>query len=188
MKIKQTKPKTSTKKIIITVIVLVILICGYTGFALKQDLWPFKSQTTISQAEKDAANNFPATSTKGDTPIVDTSDPTKDNAPVQNTDQVPVNQSLSATITQLEEKGSTIYFSAAISGTSDPGTCVVNFTNPNDKPVTKQVSGTVKNGAVACGPIEISNLEFSYLGDWAVDFHFYTAGKQTSISDTINIR
>lgn len=189
MKITQTKSKKGIKKIIlITAVVLFIVACGYTGLALKQELWPFNFTTAPTQEEKDAANNFPTTSPKSDAPVVDSSNSDKDNAPVQNTDQVPVNQALSAKITQLEEKGSTIYFSAAISGTSTQGTCVVNFTNPNDKPVTKQVEGTIKGSAVACGPVEISNLEFSYLGQWAVDFHFYADGKQTSVSDTIIIR
>ena len=186
MKIRQKKSK--AKKIILsTIIVLFLLACGYTGFALKENMWPFKPVSTITQAEKNAANNHPSTSPKADTPAVDSSTGTS-SKPAQNNDQVPVSQSLAATITQLEEKDSTVYFAAAISGTSDAGTCVVNFTNPNDKPVTKQVTGSVKDGSVACGPIQISNLEFSYLGQWSVDFHFYTSGEQTSTSGTINIR
>jgi len=190
MKIKQTTPHARPKKIIlITIIVLFILACGYTGFALKQDIWPFNTAGSVTQAEKDAANNFPTTSPKTDAPAVDSSSKNNDpQTPNQSNDQVPVSPTLTATITQLEEKDSVIYFSAAITGTSDSGTCVVNFTNPNDKPVTKQVTATVKGSSVACGPIQISNLEFSYLGQWSVDFNFYTGGKQVSTSGIIKIR
>lgn len=103
-------------------------------------------------------------------------------------DQVPVSKDLEATISQLEQTDEGIIFSATIANSPDAGRCVVTFTNPNDKPVVKEVDATVKDGVALCGPLTVSPLEFSYLGEWQATLRYYLDDQQAIASGKVVIR
>ena len=104
------------------------------------------------------------------------------------TDQVPVSEGLKASITQLEQKDNLILFSAAVENASSAGSCTVTFSSPNDKPVVKEVDASMKDGVALCGPLNISSLEFSYLGEWQVTLRYYLNDEQAVATGKITIR
>jgi hypothetical protein len=190
MKIKQQSNK-SKKIILIVLIVLFLGAAGYAGAAAKLHLWPFqeKSQTasTPTQEEIDSNNKDSPKKDKGDTAT--TPDKTPAVEPNKTTDQVPTNTELTAQITELRQADGNIFFTGvAKGGSGQAGSCVVTFSSPNDKPVTRQVDSGTKDGVITCGQVQISQLEFSYLGTWNVNFRFYTNNQQANASATIDIR
>lgn len=103
-------------------------------------------------------------------------------------DQVPVSKDLAATISRLEQTDEGIIFSATIANSPTAGRCVVTFTNPNDKPVVKEIDATTKDGTALCGPLTVSPLEFSYLGEWQVTLRYYLNDQQAIASGKVTIR
>lgn len=179
MKINILQQKNRT--VIIITIIVFLLVCGYFGVALKTHFWPF---TVASTASTTPIETTPTTNTSGksDTPIAGvTSDTTSD--------QVPVSSTVEASITQLsEDSDNNIAFAGLIKNNTSPGTCVVTFTNSNAKPYVTQEDSTTKDGQTLCGPLSISALNFSYLGDWTVNLRFYSDNEQATIDSKITIR
>ena len=184
--IAKTSPKKTRKIILIVAIVLFVAACAYLGVALKTQLWPFSTQQTSSSNSDSADDTQPQNN--GKEQIIDNqSDTNVDNSLTP--DQIPTDTSLVASITQLRQDSSSgdITFSGLVKGSAHNGSCVVTFSNPNDKPVTRQVDGTLKDNTAICGPIIFNELEFSYLGTWSVQFNYYVDGQQANANATINI-
>lgn len=181
MKIKNNNKK-SLKPLLIIAVIAFLIICGYTGIALKTGLWPFITLPSTSKSEPLSPDQDKTT----------TKTPVDTNASGATTpDQVPINKNISASITQLtEDSNNNILFSANIIGLDKPtakGTCVITFTNDNDKPYIQQVDSTIKGGDTICGQLSISSLNFSYLGTWKVNLRFYLDNQQTTTDGTIDI-
>ena len=159
---------TSKKRTFMLMGALLLLLLIYTATAWKIHSWPFLTSSTSPDPDATRnVTNYP--SPKNNNP------PSKQNttAPAtsgQTSNNVPVNTGLVATITQLEETNNQVIFSAKIQNTTSAGTCVVTFSNPNDRPVTQQSVATNSNSTSICGPVDIPADEFSYLGSWQVSF------------------
>lgn len=174
--------KKSYRPLVITIIIIFLLSCGYMGFALKTSSWPFTpSNTPVAE---------PLLPTQDKSSLKPTSD-NKNTGPATTPNQVPPSPSLSASITQLvENSDNNILFSATINGLSAPtneGTCVVTFSSSYDKPYVKQFSSGIKGGETICGPLTISSLNFSYIGTWNVNLRFYLNNQQTTADGKIDI-
>jgi hypothetical protein len=103
---------------------------------------------------------------------------------------VPVSTALAVNITKLEQANGSVVISGAVTGAT-AGTCVAEFTTPQDKPVIKQVAAVNDSTNTTCGPITIDEVEFSYLGDWSAKMTFYTtnnAHQASSPAKTITIK
>ena len=109
-----------------------------------------------------------------------------DNSQSLTTDDIPVDSSASASITRLEEKDSVVHFSAKISGANELGRCVVTFSTPNDRPVTKEFDATKSNADYIC-TVDTSSLEFSYLGKWSVNLRYYSNSTQVTATSEVTI-
>ncbi len=106
----------------------------------------------------------------------------------QTSDQVPVASAASIDITQLIQSGNSILVSGVISNPPDGnGSCVVTFSNPNDRPITKQFDATTKDGVTSC-VAQIQSYEFSYLGEWTATIYYYAGDKKVSAQGTVQIR
>ena len=183
MKIQKNKFKKN--KFLVIAIALVVVVTGsYIGAAAKLELWPF-SKDTPSSEEKDT--NSTNNTSKGGQPVVD-NDKGQEINPGNTSDQVPVNESASAEITELDQRNNNVLFTAIVKNVTQPGTCVVTFSNPNDKPVTREVESTIKDGVTVCGTITIPQLLFTYIGTWDVEFHFYSSNQQVQANGKIDIR
>jgi hypothetical protein len=185
---KTAKKRSPSKRLLITSAVAVLtLFAAYGLTAHHQQWWPFKAS---SIADKDASRNEHVTQPSPKNPAIPTkstsSDPTAGGD--KTTNEVPVSKSLSASITQLAEANNQITFAASVSNATTTGTCVVTFSNTNDRPVTKQFNATYSNGTAQCGPTNISAYEFSYLGQWQVSLRYYENGQQATAEGSINIR
>lgn len=179
MKIKIDK-QTSRTPLIVAVIVF-LLLCAYFGIALKTHFWPFLASTNTQNTTSESS---PSTDSTGKTQT----DTTGVKSGVTS-DQVPVSTSIAASITQLsEDDNNNITFAGLIKNNTSPGTCVVTFTNPNAKPYVVQADSTTKDSQTLCGPLSISALNFSYLGEWAVNLRFYSDNEQATADSTITIQ
>jgi cytoskeletal protein RodZ len=179
------KRKLFARKSLFIPAIVVVLLIGYAGTAKYQDLWPFTQKTSINP---DAIrNNTDNPSPKNNNPPskADSSATATDG---QTSDQVPVDTTLTASITQLEETNNTVKFAATVQHATSAGSCVVTFSNPNDRPVTQQFTATNANNVSTCGPITISANEFSYLGKWNVSFHYYVGDTQATATSEITIQ
>jgi flagellar basal body-associated protein FliL len=179
---KQKAPTTSRKKVLVLTIVSVLLV-GIVA-AWITHTWPFQRTATVDpNASRNVTTN---TSPKNNNPTGKEGDasPTGD----KTSDQVPVDKTMVANITQLVETNNTVKFTATVNNTNTAGTCVVTFSNPNDRPITQQATAMNANNVSTCGPINIPANEFSYLGEWKVDFHYYVAGQQATTNGAIIIQ
>jgi cytoskeletal protein RodZ len=173
--------RNSRGKFLIALPLLVIIVALATTWTTHT--WPFQRTANDPDSHRDITSN---TSPKNNNPSGKSTDasPTGD----QTSNQVPVSKTLSASITQLVEVNNTVKFTATVQNTDSAGTCVVTFSNPNDRPVTQQSTSANANGVSTCGPISIPANEFSYLGQWSVDFHYYVGDQQATTSDVITIQ
>lgn len=179
MKIK----KQSKRKLIIASAVIVVAVAMYGVIALKLSYWPFLAPTVNLDGRQDTINESP----KNNNPVKKDDNQPEIN-PGKTPDQVPINEEFVASITQLEQIGDNIKFAAEISNSPSIGTCVVTFTNANDRPVTKQFSATPSNNSMLCGPMDIPALEFSYLGEWTVSLRYYVGSEQAIASGKVIIK
>lgn len=170
MKSIQNKKRIS-KKLIVTVSIVIIaavIALIYIFTSIKQGE---TTNTTAGNENKDKMAE--SNSQKGITP----SDTLPKNSQSVTTEDVPVSKSATATITRLEQKDSTVYFDATVSNATQLGKCVVTFTTPNDKPVTREFDAVERNGTYLCS-ITLSALEFSYLGEWEATLRYYNGDSQ----------
>jgi len=173
--------KTTKKKFILLLGVILLLIVAAGAYYLIQ-----KNGSDNSPIE--SMNNNSSDEAVKDTDGKEAEEPATlpDNSQGLTTDEVPVSESAVAQITRLEQIDSTVYFSAKISNTSNLGRCVVSFVTPNDRPVTKEFN-SVKNGDDYVCAINVSALEFSYLGKWDVTLRYYISEEQVTAMDSITI-
>jgi len=170
------------KTILMPVLIIgaLLLVCIASAFFLK--LWPFQNNIDPNSIRQETSSE----SSKNDNPI------TKDESEAdanegKSTDDVPVSESFSAAITKLEQNDNQISFAAKISNSKNPGTCVVTFSNPNDRPIVKQFDSTSKDSVTLCEST-FSALEFSYLGEWNVSLRYYVGSEQAFTEGRVIIK
>ena len=65
----------------------------------------------------------------------------------------------------------------------------MQFTTQYDRPITKELTGSLSGSVASCGPLSINSTEFSYIGDWKATVTFYMGdSKVVSAERTINIK
>jgi hypothetical protein len=106
-----------------------------------------------------------------------------------NSADVPQKGGVSVTITKLQEADDKVTLEGSVQGAS-AGTCVAEFTTPNDKPVVRQTNATkTSDNGAACGPFIIPAQQFAYLGDWQAVIKLYVEGGQAaSPAKTLTIK
>lgn len=177
--------KNNLRPIILLSAILVAACLAYGAVGHARHWWPFKvAPPAQSGPIINARTAHPSPKNNNPNPKTDTPPPTTD----ETSNKIPVDTGLVATITRLDESNGQVNFDATIKNTSGTGTCVVTFSTPNDRPVTKQFNSTYSSGVSTCGPLTISANEFSYLGTWQVDFHYYIGAAQATAQSEINIR
>jgi len=175
------KNKNSSKKIVILVIVAILLVAavGVAYYLTQKDNSTDTTSNGTSSSSTDAASDTDGKGT--DQPAT-----LPENSQDLTTDDVPVSTSASAVITRLEEKDSVVHFSAKVSGTDELGRCVITFSTPNDRPVTKEFDATKSGSDYICA-IDVSSLEFSYLGKWSVNLRYYSEDTQVTVTSEVTI-
>lgn len=177
--------KTPLKRYLFGASILLVLVLAYGLAAHSRTWWPFHA---TSQTDQNASRNEKVANPSPKNNAIPSKTDTSSSTSGETSDQVPVDHSLNASITQLSEANGQVNFKAQVSNASGTGTCVVTFSNPNDRPVTKQFNATYSAGVASCGPISIPAEEFSYLGQWQVSFHFYINSSQASAESSLVIK
>lgn len=183
IKNKNRKASIFDKKWLIASGTVIILISAYVLAAHSQSWWPF-STTGINDPnaqQQQTVNTSPKNNNSIKTTPAD-----KDEG--KTSDQIPTSTTLAATITDVVQDGSNVDFNARIDNSTGAGTCVITFTNPNDRPVTKQIEATYKAGTSLCGPLKIPAYEFSFLGQWDVALHYYENSEQVTATSQVTIQ
>lgn len=104
----------------------------------------------------------------------------------QTTDQVPISTAMSASLTRLVQENNTVSVVMSVSNPTDKrGRCVVTFTNPQDRPITKEFDPSSKAETLLCAT-DVPAYEFSFLGSWHVTGRYYVGDHQvTSEGDVV---
>jgi len=181
---KQTQHSANSKKIIATICIIVtvitigaIYLIGFNGSILGWQ--PFEPTSQQEQQQtSDPQDTTTNSGTKDDT----------DEGTDQTTDEIPVNQTLVATFTKLSQADGFITFTGEVNANSTDGSCSITFTNASDRPVTRTATPTQVGSKSVCGPVQIPESEFSFLGEWTATFRFYTGGAQTTAERKITIQ
>jgi cytoskeletal protein RodZ len=173
----QKSTKINKTPFIIVLCFLIIALYGFSAYAFK--FWPFNRTTVLSTNNKsgDLQQNNPKTN------IPAASDNTS-----KTTNQVPVDSALVATIDRLDQTNGVVTFQGSVNSPLPGGNCSIIFTNPNDKPVTQTANATLSNGMAKCGPIQIPEQQFTYLGEWNATFRYYINGSQVVTIKAITIK
>jgi flagellar basal body-associated protein FliL len=180
MRIRKDK-KTNTKKIVAIIVVIILLLtAGYAVFAYASHMWPFPQ---IASTPTTNAPTNSDTSTQGSKEDID-----PNNSSNQTTDQIPVSDTLTATITTLNQANGVVTFNGSVNSEAANGKCTITFSNPNDKPVARTVDAVMSGGSSVCGPVQIPENEFSYLGTWSATFRYFNDNTQAIATKDITIQ
>ena len=171
-------------KLIITIVIAVVLVAGYSVTAYAAHLWPFPddSSSTNTQTQQQDPSEGSDPSDKNNAPST-TSNKNVDATKTSN--EIPENTTLTLTITDLsqDDNNGTINYTANLDDTNQTGSCVAEFTTDGAKPVT---STTNANQGV-CGSVKIPDVEFTKLGTWTLTLHYYTNNTQVVATKTIDV-
>lgn len=158
-----------TKKWVWPAVAIIVLLLAVGGYWLYQQ---------SRQTPPPAGPSEQAGASKADLP---------DNQTVPSSDKVPNKQDVKVTITKVELTGNNVVIEGDVIGAPDAGTCVAEFTTPNDNPVIGETKLTENN--TKCGPVALPAADFAYLGEWNVTLTVYTGGgKAVSPAKTITIK
>lgn len=166
--------------IIATSVVVLLGAALYGTYAHK--VWPFNGQQSIT-AEQEAANNSDITNSQQKTGA-DKATTNQDVDTSKTTDEVPVAESTSVSITRLSQENGQVSYEAAITNPGATGSCSAVFTNKIAKPVTQ----VTPSSGDKCGPVHIPETSFSALGEWTLTLRYYTNDTQATATKTIEIK
>lgn len=170
------------KKILIPLLIAGILLVSYFSFAYFLKTWPFQSAIDPNSLRQDTTSE----SYKNDNPIKKSDSQAGINEG-KDSSEVPISNTFSVNITRLEQVNNDVIFSAIINGSNNTGTCVITFSNPNDRPIVKELSSTTKDGTSIC-EATFSALEFSYLGEWNASLRYYNGTEQATVEGKVTIK
>lgn len=188
MKTRRSKKSNRKRYIVISTVAVVLVVAAYLASAAIFNFWPLASTPSVANSPNANPNAKTATpSPKNNNAPTKTSTQTSVD-PGKTSSEVPVSTAMTATITTLSETDHQIHFAASVTNSTAAGTCVVTFSNPNDRPVVKQFDATLNGTAATCGPVSISDDEFSYLGTWQVSFRYYVGTDQATTQGTLDIQ
>jgi len=179
MKKIQKKPSNLKKVLIVSLLIVAVVVAGLL-FAYTTKKWPF-SQTTLQTSPSTNISEPQKNATKDDIPSAE-------DTPTHTTDQVPVDTSITATINQLSQSNGVITFQATTNSPTPGGKCSLSLTNQNDKPVTRTMDATLNNSVATCGPIQIPEQEFTYIGEWTATLRYYINDSQAVATRSIIIK
>ena len=176
----QQKYKNNRKIIAISSLVIAIIV-GYTATAYLKQLWPFMN-ATIQQSK-----DVPKTSSSDNNPTIKNNAPSTDSNTnvdsTKGTNQVPVSNALSLSITELLQQNGAVTYKADLSDKTMNGSCVAVYTTDGAKPVTSTTDA--KSGV--CGPVSLPEVGFSKLGEWTLTLRYYVNNTQVTASKAIDI-
>jgi len=175
------RESTVSKKILVFTLIIIALLVTTGVFAYTTKTWPFSNNTIPTPANQSNNDDLQENATKD-------GDLSPNDIPTKTTDQIPVNDSISVTVDELTQSNGVIRFKATTTSSVHGGKCSLTLTNPNDKPVTRTVSASNSDSTEICGPIEIPEQEFSYLGEWTATIRYYINDTQVVATKAINIK
>jgi len=180
--------KTSAKSkrkfaLVITLLIFALLVSG--GIVYRHRLTQERSSTEQKirdEAQIDSSKKDVQTEVK-----IGNSGSKSTNLPANSTsttsDEVPVSNALSVSISNTGQSNGVVTSAATVTGLDESGTCVFTYSTPGDRPVVQQVTTTNK----ICQS-NIPEVQFSKLGTWKLSVVFYqnNARAETSQNVTIN--
>lgn len=173
---KNRNKKTSLLLVVIAGLALVSLVLYLTVFKGSLFGWQPFGSTAVEPVTQSSSDTSHGTKEDANNPTDST------------TDQVPVSDTLIATIDNLSQADGFITFLGSINDKTTGGSCSIVFSNPNDRPISRTVNAVVNNGKAVCGPIKIAETEFSYLGEWTMTFRYYSGKSQAVAERQITIQ
>jgi type II secretory pathway pseudopilin PulG len=174
--------KKSRKQWVALLLVIVLAAAGLFLFQ-KHRSDQRAAQSAQQQKQKSEAQTDSAKKNDSEDNAKDSS--TSSNTSASTTEEVPTNTARNVTISDFSQSGGVVNASASITGTTTSGTCVFTFTNPEDKPVTRQTASS-GSSPQACST-SINEVEFSKLGSWTLTVNFYQNGQKSEASQKVTI-
>lgn len=165
-------------------LILLLLTAAYLVFAKYYGYFPFGSGNRPDSVSEDVKQNTPSkpqNTSQNKAPDAK-QQPTNDlpqNSESTTTEEVPTNDELSVTITKAEQSNGNV---TAEASTSSSGTCVFQYTTPDDKPVIRESqseNGTCKSS--------IREDYFAKLGQWKLKVTYYNNGMKTEDDRDVTI-
>ncbi len=168
---------------LIVLVCLVIVLAGYGFGAHASSLWPFHHNDTVVAPSQNKSN----APTQQDNTAAKVAAQASGSDP-KTSDQIPVDDSLTAHIDSINEANGVVTFTGSVTGATQAGSCSVTFSTPNDPPLSQTVSASLNGTTATCDPISIPAQSFSYLGDWTVTFRYFVNNTQAVATGTITIQ
>lgn len=161
---------TSKKRLIIIALTLLIL----AGLAAAYYFVCHKTADVPPQSDSAQTQSAKEIEIEGEKP--QSPNAANQNLPVDSStktsEDIPTSSDLKVMIVKAQQETSRVEAEVTITGGDKLGTCVFLFTNPEDRPVTRQISSTGSLGAQNC-KATIPNIEFNRLGTWRLKVTYY---------------
>lgn len=176
-KLGQHRPKDSRRvPLLILSSIILLVVAGAVYWFVIRDTAPLVDQNANDPTNESAKTALNQSKTQGS--VTDT--------PTTTSEEVPVSNTASVTITNASQSGSLVNAKATISGTPDQGTCVFLFSAPEAKPVTKEA--TSSGGSEQSCSVSVSEVEFDLLGQWGLTVTFFRDNTKASANTELTIQ
>lgn len=176
-----TRNTQGSRKLIVTLSVIIVLIASYIAVAYVKKLYPFDvrpTQQSISDSVKQSIDPVAPEKTEANAPQPTAGLPA--NPTTQTTEQVPTSPSATVVISSINQSNGQVSASATTSGN---GSCVFLFASQDSRPVSRQVSISSKT----CSSV-IAETEFDKIGPWKLTVTYYSGGEKVSATQDVTIR
>jgi len=104
------------------------------------------------------------------------------NSETTTSDQVPISENITVSITEINQTSGTVSTSASIQGIQSDGTCVFTYTS-DDKPVVRQVTSSNQRCSTS-----IPEVEFTKIGNWNLNVTFYNDSQKAETDQSVTIQ
>ena len=166
-------PSSIKNKKTIVILIVLLIVLGLVSFF-------YVHKKNNSSASNNTKQGVPANQSGAKSSATPTDKPEQSPTPSKATEPI-ANASL--TIDYFTQSGGMVKVSATATN-SQPGTCYFGFTSPNTKSVSRSSTSVTQGSSQICST-EINEVEFTKLGDWAVNVQL-TNGN-TKVESTRNV-
>lgn len=102
-------------------------------------------------------------------------------------DEVPVADKRSVSISSYSQQNGTVSATAIITGARQQGTCTFLYTTHDAKPVSVQASSVSAEQGFTCSA-DVSEVEFNKLGKWNLKVTFYSDNTKSEATQDVEIK
>lgn len=180
------KSKSNRRALLIISCVALVIIAGIGTFVITSRRNSAEN-TRRDDAQTSSSKNNEISSSEKESGKQSTSQNLPKDSSVKTAEEIPTSSELKVAIDSAKQEGSSVGVKSAITGSNKQGTCVFLFTNPEDRPVTRELISSGSGNKQDCSTSVPSSM-FNRLGAWTIKVTYYVDNNKAEAQSEINIK